>query len=129
MRGLSVDGQDVLAVFEAVSDAVEHARSCGDPTLVETMTYRYNGHTGGPEVAPVYRSLDEVSMWRRRDPIDLLRTRLVDDELTTNEELQELEAQEASRIDDAWKFALDSPYPPVEETYMHMFSNPITVAT
>ncbi len=80
-------------------------------------------------MAPVYRSLDEVSMWRRRDPIDLLRTRLVDDELTTNEELQELEAQEASRIDDAWKFVLDSPYPPVEETYMHMFSNPITVAT
>ena len=63
-----------------------------------------------------------------RDPIDLLRARLVDDELTTNEELQELEAQEASRIDDAWKFALDSPYPPVEEAYSHMFSNPITVA-
>ena len=71
MPGKTVDGNDVLAVYTAVKEAVDRARNSGGPSLVEAKTYRWEGHyRGDPEV---YRSRDEVAEWRKqRDPITRL---------------------------------------------------------
>ena len=65
--GLLVDGMDVLAVYRAVREAVAHARSGAGPVLLDVVTYRYVGHSKSDK--QVYRSPDEVKLWKRRDPI------------------------------------------------------------
>jgi pyruvate dehydrogenase E1 component alpha subunit len=75
MPGVLVDGNDVFAVFAAVSEAVERARAGGGPTLVEALTYRLGPHTTTDD-ARRYRSDEEVEVWRRRDPILRLRAYL-----------------------------------------------------
>ncbi len=67
--GVTVDGMDVAAVFEATSEAVRRARKGGGPSLIEAKTYRFFGHSrGDPHFGP-YRSQEEVEKWRKRDPI------------------------------------------------------------
>jgi acetoin:2,6-dichlorophenolindophenol oxidoreductase subunit alpha len=127
MPGTTVDGQDVVAVYAAVAEAVERARTGGGPSLVETMTYRYNAHAGGPEPNPVYRSLEEVAKWKERDPIELFRKRLIDEQVLTDAQVKEIEADEENRNREAWAFAAGSPYPEPEAAYDHMYTNPITI--
>lgn len=66
--GVQVDGNDVLAVYKATKSAVDKARSGGGPTLIEAVTYRMGGHSSSDDPS-VYRSDEEVEMWRKRDPI------------------------------------------------------------
>lgn len=67
MPGVSVDGNDVQAVFEAASEAMERARSGGGPTLLEAVTYRWKGHSKSDK--NLYRTREEIAQWRERDPI------------------------------------------------------------
>ena len=64
--GVSVDGNDVFAVYNAVADAVDRARSGQGPTLVENVTYRWRGHSKSD--ANVYRTKEEIEEWKRKDP-------------------------------------------------------------
>lgn len=125
MAGTVVDGQDVVAVFEAVGEAVGRARAGGGPSLVETKTYRYFGHSGGPDPGAAYRRAEEVDQWRGRDPIVLFRERLLADEVVTEREVKELEDGERQGIEAAWKFALDSAFPDHTAAFDHLFTNPV----
>lgn len=127
MPGVIVDGQEVLTVYEAVREAAERARAGHGPSLVETTTYRYYGHAGGPEANPVYRTTEEVAQWQRRDPLTLFREYLVSNDVLTDADAKTVESEEERRVADAWTFASDSAYPELAAVYDHMYTNPIPV--
>ncbi len=99
------DGDDVIKVKRRVAEAVERARTTGEPTLVEVVTYRFRGHSMSDP--GLYRTKDEVEEWKRRDPLTRSRARLL--ELAMAEPaIDELEADVKAEIEDAVKFAEDS---------------------
>jgi pyruvate dehydrogenase E1 component alpha subunit len=100
------DGDDVIKVKRRIAEAVERARTTGEPTLVEVVTYRFRGHSMSDP--GLYRTKDEVEEWKRRDPLNRSRSRLT--ELGMSEdELTSLEDDVKAEIEDAVKFAEDSP--------------------
>jgi pyruvate dehydrogenase E1 component alpha subunit len=104
-----VDGQDVLAVREAAQAALEHCRSGNGPFLLESLTYRFRGHSmADPEV---YRSKDEVNRYRKDDPIPLFRNKLLSDGVATQEEFDQIDAEVLKRVEQAVEFAEQSPVP------------------
>jgi pyruvate dehydrogenase E1 component alpha subunit len=123
--GAIADGQDVVAVFDAVSEAVSRARAGMGPGLVETKTYRYFGHSGGPDPDAEYRTQAEVEEWRARDPIVLFRERLLADGVLTETAVKEVEEEERQGIAAAWKFGLESPFPEPDAAFDHLFTNPV----
>ena len=126
MPGVIVDGQDVIAVYEAVGEAVRRARAGGGPTLVEAKTYRYDNHSFGLTY-DAYRTTEEVERWRQRDPIDLLRQHILDDGLASEAELKEADDTEVQRLEAAISFAETSPFPEPEAAFEHMYTNPIPI--
>jgi len=113
MSGCVVDGNDVLAVYEAVYAAVERARSGKGPTLIECKTYRHRGHS---RVDPAkYRAKEEVQEWLDRDPIKRLKQKLLNDHILSNEEINTIEREASARVEASAKFALESAYPAPEE--------------
>ncbi|MEN6372668.1 MAG: pyruvate dehydrogenase complex E1 component subunit beta [Armatimonadota bacterium] len=113
MPGVSADGMDVLEVKKAVSKAVERARRGDGPTLVELKTYRWYGHSSSDQ--RVYRTREEEAEWKKRDPIIVLRNKLNDLGMATEKELDAVRDKAEATIENATKFALDSPYPHVSE--------------
>jgi pyruvate dehydrogenase E1 component alpha subunit len=107
--GATVDGTDVLAVYEATEAAAARARSGGGPTLLECATYRYKGHSKSDRQR--YRTRDEVEAWRLRDPIAQLRARLVAGGVVTDGDAAAMEAEARAAIDEALRFAEESPEP------------------
>ena len=107
--GASVDGMDVLAVHEAVVQAVLRARAGGGPSFLAATTYRFFGHNVGD--SEVYRSRDEVATWRERDPIPRLQSHLVQEGVITEEEAADMERQAAEAVERAIEFAKSSPEP------------------
>jgi pyruvate dehydrogenase E1 component alpha subunit len=100
------DGDDVIKVKRRIGEAIERARTTGEPTLVEVVTYRFRGHSMSDP--GLYRTKEEVEEWRRRDPLNRCRARLVDLGMQDGK-LDELEADVKAEIEDAVKFAEDSP--------------------
>ncbi len=113
MPAEKVDGQDVVAVHEAVQAAVERARAGEGPYLVECKTYRYRAHVEGVQDIAHYqpRPPEEVEAWRKRDPVLLMRERLLRAEVLSATEIERIEAEAALEMDEAERFALDSPPP------------------
>ena len=111
--GVIVDGQDVLAVYDSVSVAVERARRGEGPTLIEAKTYRYCEHSEAPAGVkpPPYRTEAELHAWRARDPIDLFVARLRASGELSDEELAQLRSSVQAEVDDAVAFAERSPPP------------------
>jgi acetoin:2,6-dichlorophenolindophenol oxidoreductase subunit alpha len=107
--GLTVDGNDVIAVYAATAEAVVRARSGGGPTLIEAKTYRWKGHSKSDKQR--YRTKEEVKEWQGRDPIGRLVERMQAACLLTSAELATLEAAVAREIEDAIEFAKTSPEP------------------
>jgi pyruvate dehydrogenase E1 component alpha subunit len=118
MPGVTVDGNDPIAVYEAVRAAVERARTGGGPTLVECLTYRRGGHKR--DDAATYRPREEVEAWLAADPLPAFRARLLGDPRFTEEAIAELEAAERRRVDEAADFAQASPFPAAESVYDHV---------
>ena len=127
MPGETVDGMDVTAVYAAVKGAVDRARAGGGPSLVETDTYRFFGHAGGADRSELYRTRAEVDRWRERDPLDLLRARLLAAGIG-EQDVDAIEAAERVRVDEAWEFALASPLPDPQDAYLHVFADPIPLS-
>ena len=125
--GVLVDGQDVIAMHEAVSQAVLRARSGQGPSLVEGRTYRYFDHSLGLNriVRDPYRSDDEVAEWKKRDPIDIHKQRLLSQGIATQEEIDRIEEAVKAQIEEAISFARESPYPDPSELFDDMFADPI----
>jgi pyruvate dehydrogenase E1 component alpha subunit len=105
-----VDGQDVLAVRQAVDEAVQRARTEQVPTLIESRTYRFMGHSMSDAVSGTYRTKDELEQYRKRDPIVVLREHMQ----LSDEEVQQLDEEAKAICEDAWQFADKSPEPPLE---------------
>jgi pyruvate dehydrogenase E1 component alpha subunit len=112
MPGVTVDGNDLIAVYEAVSEAVARARRGEGPSLVENVTYRWRGHSKSD--ANRYRTRDEIEEWKRKDPIPRFRKVLVQDGTLTEEEAEGIEAEAYAAIDASVEFAESSPDPDVE---------------
>jgi pyruvate dehydrogenase E1 component alpha subunit len=107
--GLAVDGNDVIAVYEACSEAVDRARSGQGPAIVECKTYRWRTHfEGEPDT---YRPPEEVQAWLKREPIAPYRQSLIEQEVLTGAEAEEIEARVRKELDEAVEFARQSPLP------------------
>jgi TPP-dependent pyruvate/acetoin dehydrogenase alpha subunit len=115
MPGQQVDGMDVLAVRDAVGKAVERARREKTPTLIETRTYRFRGHSMRDPAAALYRTREEVEEWKKSDPIVLLWDRMSRDGVISDAEYKEMDKEISQVIEDAVRFADASPEPPLEE--------------
>ncbi|CAH0158235.1 Acetoin:2,6-dichlorophenolindophenol oxidoreductase subunit alpha [Microbacterium sp. Bi128] len=105
------EGQDVLAVYEAVSAAVTRARAGEGPTLIEVVTYRYNEHSEGLRLGTDYRPVDEREAWLKKDPLVLFRERLIAEHGLTAERMDALEQEILAEVDAAVAFAENSPFP------------------
>lgn len=108
------DGQDIELVYAAAKIAVDHVRSGKGPYFLELMTYRYRGHSMSDSNA--YRAKDEERMWGKRDPIIILRDRLIAAKALTEDDYKLLDKQVLDEIEnEVIKFAEESPEPRVEE--------------
>ncbi|MDR0294151.1 MAG: thiamine pyrophosphate-dependent dehydrogenase E1 component subunit alpha [Oscillospiraceae bacterium] len=109
MPGVTVDGNDVLAICDAVDAAAARARGGGGPTLIECRTYRWKGHwIGDPEV---YRTKADIAAWMEKCPINRLREYLIEKKMSSAGELDAIEAGVQKAVDEAVRFAEDSPDP------------------
>jgi pyruvate dehydrogenase E1 component alpha subunit len=112
MPGLVVDGNDVIAVYEAAKAAVDRARAGGGPTLIECKTYRWRTHfEGEPDT---YRPPEEVEAWMKRDPIPRYRQLLIEQGVVSAREADEIERRIVRELDEAVEFARQSPLPAPE---------------
>ncbi len=118
--GIEVDGMDVLAVHAVAQEAIARARAGEGPTLIETLTYRFRGHSlADPDEM---RSQEEKQFWGARDPIKKFSAYLLEQNLADHEELKEIEGQVQEKIEDAVKFAEESPEPDPSELYRFVFA-------
>lgn len=119
----AVNGQDVLEVWRHVQGLVEEVRSGGGPRFVEVRTYRFRGHSMSDPVSGTYRSKDEVAeRTERDDPITLLRDRLFQAQLLTQEELEALDREVREEVREAVEFADAAPLPEPSELYTHVYA-------
>ncbi len=118
--GVTVDGNDVIAVYRASREAIQRARSGGGPTLIECKSYRWYGHS---EIDPAkYRSAEEVDYWKSHDPLTVMQHHLDEHELWSDEWKNKLTTAINQEIDEAIEFAEKSPYPDPEEALDHVYS-------
>jgi len=118
-----VDGNDVLAIHEAASEAVTRARSGGGPSFIEMKTYRWRTHTEALWPLGDNRPKDEVESWKKRDPIPSLGNKMIEVHMTTKEELDVIDKEIRARIRNAINFALESPLPEPEDALADVFSD------
>lgn len=119
--GIAVDGNDVLAVYEAAAEAIERARKGLGPTLVECKTYRQRGHFEGDPA--LYKPEEEQKMWMEKDPIPRFTQFLLENDILTREEIDKIDAQIEEELREAVKFAEESPLPAVEKTVEDVYSD------
>jgi len=124
--GVAVDGNDVLAVWQAARSAVARARAGQGPTLIEAKTYRVVGHHEGDPLTGVYRTQEELDAWKGRDPIQTFRQRLTGDlKAAKPAELDVIDARVLSVVSDAVEFARKSPEPDPSTALAHCWSEAI----
>lgn len=117
--GKIVDGMDVVAVYQAVKEAVDRAREGKGPSLIECKTYRFEGHWVGDPI--VYRTDEEVEKWKKRDPIIKFRKILLGKESFTEDELDNIKKQANQEIQEAVEFAKNSPFPNPKEVEKYVY--------
>ncbi|RZI51140.1 pyruvate dehydrogenase (acetyl-transferring) E1 component subunit alpha [Aeribacillus pallidus] len=110
--GKVIDGNDMLEVMNTVYEAVEHARSGKGPVLIEAKTYRWKGHSKSD--AKKYRTREEEQEWRKKDPIKRFKEYLIEKGVLTEEKAEQLREEAFQEIEDAVKFAENSPEPSVD---------------
>jgi len=122
MPGVTLDGNDIFAVYEAAHEAVARARAGQGPTLLECKTYRFNGHFEGD--AQTYKIAAENEKYQKeRDPINLFKDNVLSRRLVSEAELKAIDDRVAAQINEAVKFAEESPFPDVKETYTDVYVN------
>ena len=122
LTGVTVDGNDVLAVYEAVRQAAERARNREGPTLLVAQTYRVEGHTVGDPLT--YRPKNEADEWKSasRDPISRFGRYLAEKASFSKNELETLQAKAQADIDEAIQFAIDSPEPEITTLWEDVYA-------
>jgi pyruvate dehydrogenase E1 component alpha subunit len=117
--GSKCDGMDVLDTHAVVGDALRCAREERKPQLVEAVTYRYRGHSmADPEE---YRTKEEVAEWQKRDPIVTFSNRLKEEDVLSDDDLAELDAEAMRIVDEAVEFAEQSPFPELASLYDNIY--------
>lgn len=116
IKGIQVDGMNVLEVRDATKKAIEHARGGKGPMILEMKTYRYRGHSMSDPAK--YRTRDEVTKTRsERDPIDMVKNRLIEEGWATEDTLKSIDKEIKLIVSDAAEFAQTSPEPDASELY------------
>jgi pyruvate dehydrogenase E1 component alpha subunit len=114
-----VDAMNVEAVHEAVSRAAARARAGEGPTFLEFRTYRYRGHSmSDPQK---YRSKEEVEAYKERDPIEQVKKTILDNNILTQAELDEIDAKIKVQVQESVDFAENSPFPDASEAYKDVY--------
>ena len=118
--GVAINGNDVLAVYQATQGALALARTGGGPTLIECKTYRWHGHSEHDKA--FYRTEEELAMWKSRDPIPTFTTYLQSMNVLSPEKLAETEQRVKTTIDEAVEFAEASPDPDASEATTDLYA-------
>ena len=118
--GVSINGNDVLAVYQTTQGALQRARSGEGPTLIECKTYRWHGHSEHDKA--FYRTDEELAMWKSRDPIPTFTTYLTGLNALNDEKLAAIEARVSQTIDEAVEFAVNSPDPEPEDAITDLYA-------
>jgi TPP-dependent pyruvate/acetoin dehydrogenase alpha subunit len=109
----TVDGNDLLAVHDAIGKALKQARAGKGPTFVECLTHRLRGHYEGDPAK--YRELSELAEWKKKDPVARFTRELKRRKKISDKEIEAIEAEARDRVEKAAEFALSSPWPAPEE--------------
>jgi pyruvate dehydrogenase E1 component alpha subunit len=118
MPAEQTDGMNVLKVYEATQRAARRVRAGEGPAFLEAITYRFRGHSmADPEL---YRSKEETAAWRERDPIVAFRRQLEGDAVIDEQAFQALQAEIEGVVNEATRFAEESPHPPLEALHQHV---------
>ena len=115
MPGVTVDGNDPVAVRDAAVIAIKRARSGGGPTLIECLTWRHYGHFLG-DAAP-YKKPEDEAKWRKKDPIPTFEKRLIKEGVASTGDIKKIQAEAEDEVTEAIRFAEGSPYPDVSVMY------------
>jgi TPP-dependent pyruvate/acetoin dehydrogenase alpha subunit len=120
MPAVQVDGQDVVAVYEAAGEAIRRARRGEGPSLIEAICHRFRGHfEGDPEL---YLPEGSKASWKDKDPITILGDQLKAQGWLTEAEAEGIQADMTGLVAEAESFARESPYPAPEEALDHVFA-------
>jgi pyruvate dehydrogenase E1 component alpha subunit len=120
MTGERVDGMDVLAVRQVTDELVRQAREQHEPSLLECVTYRYRGHSmSDPDT---YRGKDEIKQWQSRDAILGLGEHMKKGKMLTDEEIERIDQEVTAEVEEAAKFAEESPEPDPAELYRYVYA-------
>ena len=115
------DGNDLLAVYNKFTELVDYVREGNGPVLVESITYRWYGHSTSD--AGRYRTREEVDKWKQNDHIARFKDYLVENNLATAEEVDEVNRQSEAAVEQAVKFAMESPEPTIESAFEGIFAD------
>lgn len=126
MPGVTVDGNDPLAMYEVAKAAIERARAGEGPTLIEAMTFRFHGHIFGDDDS--YMGAGEKAAHMAEDPYPRYRNWLVEQGHASEEELDAIEEGYKAEIEEALKFALESPFPDTQEIYRDVYQQEVESA-
>ena len=118
--GVVVDGMNVIAVHETAGEAVARARRGEGPTLIECKTYRFRGHAEG--LPSPYRTKEELAEWMKKDPIKAYTEKLIEMKVLTKKQADEIDQGMVEEMDQAVKFAQESPFPKPEETLENVYA-------
>ena len=114
------DGNDLMAVYDKFEELVDYVREGNGPVLVESITYRYLGHsTSDPGK---YRTKDEVDEWKKKDPIPRFEKYLLDSKIATKQDIEAIEKLSEDAVEESVKFALSSPEPTLESAFEDIFA-------
>ncbi|MFQ5830059.1 MAG: thiamine pyrophosphate-dependent dehydrogenase E1 component subunit alpha [Candidatus Methylomirabilia bacterium] len=119
--GMIADGMDFFSVYQVVGEAVQMVREGRGPVLVEAKTYRFSGHHLG-DPGTTYRTREEVEHYRRRDPLSLLRSRVIAEGVVTTEEVGAIEREVARELQEAIRFGRESPLPAPQSALDDVYS-------
>ena len=122
MPGVTIDGNDIRAVYDAMHVAVERARSGAGPSLIECKTYRWHFHTMRNAPPPEFRPPAEIAAWKKRDPIQRLETELKNQGLLSETTLLLIRQKIQMELSQAVAFADNSPFPQPKDLYEDMFA-------
>jgi pyruvate dehydrogenase E1 component alpha subunit len=121
MRSAAVDGHNVIDVYGTVKEAVDHARTTQEPSLLEIQTYRYRGHSMSDPVQGVYRTKEEVEQQKKLDPLQVLADILKEENLASDDYLDDADLRIKKIVDECVDFAESSPEPPPDELFTDVY--------